>query len=83
MKQLKLTLLLTVFLCMVGIKATAFVTSGKCGANLTWHYDQSTLTLTISGTGAMNHYDVHDGIYPPWYYDNIYQEFEVEQPSWE
>ena len=30
--------------------------SGKCGENLTWEYDPSTTTLTISGTGAMNEY---------------------------
>lgn len=28
-------------------------TSGQCGDNLTWTYDQETQTLTISGTGEM------------------------------
>ena len=32
-------------------------TSGKCGDNLTWYFDESTRTLTISGTGAMYDYD--------------------------
>ena len=29
-------------------------TSGTCGDNLSWSYNSSTSTLTISGTGAMN-----------------------------
>ena len=34
------------------------VLSGECGANLTWTLDESTGTLTISGTGAMRDYGV-------------------------
>ena len=34
--------------------------SGTCGDNLTWNYDTSTKTLTISGTGAMNDYSSVD-----------------------
>ncbi len=30
--------------------------SGKCGDNMTWTYTESTRTLTIEGTGAMNSY---------------------------
>ena len=42
--------------------------SGTCGDNLTWTYDVTTNTLTISGTGAMYDYetdpfDMNDG---PW-----------------
>ncbi len=33
--------------------ASAETTSGYCGGNLTWTFDDSTGTLTISGTGAM------------------------------
>ncbi|MDE6088706.1 MAG: leucine-rich repeat domain-containing protein [Oscillospiraceae bacterium] len=32
------------------------VTSGTCGENLTWNFEESTETLTISGTGAMTNY---------------------------
>ncbi|MCL2671751.1 MAG: leucine-rich repeat protein [Clostridiales bacterium] len=31
-------------------------TSGKCGENLTWEFDQGTSTLTISGQGDMDDY---------------------------
>ena len=30
-------------------------TSGKCGENVYWSYDEGSKTLTISGTGAMNY----------------------------
>ncbi|MDE6707824.1 MAG: leucine-rich repeat domain-containing protein [Oscillospiraceae bacterium] len=41
-----------------------FATSGTCGENLTWNFEKSTGTLTISGTGAME-----DWYYtsPGWY----------------
>ena len=38
-----------------GTKATA-ATSGTCGDNLTWSFDESTGTLEISGTGDMTNY---------------------------
>ena len=37
--------------------------TGTCGENLTWEFDESTGTLTISGTGKMNDYDDEDA---PW-----------------
>jgi len=42
--------------------------SGTCGDNLTWTYDESTETLTISGTGAMWDYDYDYSAYTtaPW-----------------
>lgn len=55
-----------------GIKAAATpgVTSGKCGADLTWSYSNN--TLTISGSGAMYDYPVYDTPGSeqcmPWYY---------------
>ena len=33
--------------------------SGTCGTNVTWSWVESTKTLTISGTGAMDDYDSH------------------------
>ena len=46
-------------ICPVGLfefTASAAATSGSCGDNLTWQYNTSTDTLTISGTGAMMNY---------------------------
>ncbi len=39
-------------------------TSGTCGENVTWSFDESTGTLTISGTGAMYDYENNDN--RPW-----------------
>ena len=39
-------------------------TSGKCGDNLTWTYEEATQTLTISGNGAMYSYN---STTVPWY----------------
>ena len=44
------------------LKETAETTSGECGENLTYDFDSSTGTLTISGTGDM--YNYLDGA--PW-----------------
>ena len=41
--------------------------TGACGDNLTWTYDESSNTLTISGTGDMWDYDVSaDRTTAPW-----------------
>ena len=40
-------------------------TSGTCGENLTWNFDQSTGTLTVEGTGAMENWQAPDAV--PWY----------------
>ena len=45
-----------------GTKATA-ATSGTCGDNLTWSFDESTGTLEISGTGNMANYSSYNR---PW-----------------
>ena len=42
--------------------------SGTCGDNLTWTLVESTGTLTISGSGAMNNYTISYSI-APWYDD--------------
>ena len=61
--------------CMVGVAALATfvvnvesyadVKTGNCGAGATYSYDDSTKTLTISGTGAIGNEvftKVHDGV---------------------
>ena len=43
--------------------------SGSCGENLTWKFDITTGTLTISGSGYMNDYeydDIYGGSDRPW-----------------
>ena len=48
------------------ITASAEETSGTCGENLTWFFDETTETLTISGTGAMR-WDNASSNSSPWY----------------
>ncbi len=45
------------------IESSAEQYSGTCGANLTWTFDESTGTLTISGTGEMDSFDFDNR---PW-----------------
>ena len=45
-------------------------TSGQCGDNLTWNYDEASKTLTISGTGDMWDYGGPDN-YAPWPYASV------------
>ena len=48
--------------------------SGTCGENLTWVFDESTGTLTISGTGDMVDYknSINDYDHAPWWgFDNM------------
>ena len=59
-------LLLTVLVVGVSVSASAEVVGGECGAdgdNVTWSFDTSTLTLTISGEGDMRNYPRGDA---PW-----------------
>ena len=39
------------------VTTMAVKTSGKCGKNVKWSYDKKTKTVTISGKGAMYHYN--------------------------
>ena len=56
-KLLSIILAILMIISIIPITASAEApTSGTCGDNLTWSYDDSTYTLTISGTGAMTDY---------------------------
>lgn len=82
--QKKFTKILSVLLVLIiaasvipmsAFNASAATYGGNCGANLTWNYNTSSKTLTISGTGAMNNYLYSNC---PWerYKDNI-QEIDI------
>ncbi|MCI6355050.1 MAG: hypothetical protein MR774_08055, partial [Eubacterium coprostanoligenes] len=57
------------FSVISSVNLSAYAGSGTCGENVYWNYDESSKTLTISGTGAMDDYFYKDGPYPntPWY----------------
>ena len=63
----------------ISIKASAEdATSGTCGENVTWNYNDSTKTLTIGGTGAMSDfnwdfYNYNNVTSAPWqpYYNTM------------
>ena len=59
MKQI----LLSILLLLLPLIAWAD-DSGTCGANLTWTYNETTKTLTISGSGEMENYSLSSA---PWY----------------
>lgn len=56
-----------------GLIWTEIVTSGPCGENQTWTFDEQTGVLTISGTGEMTNYDFYGEDTAPWrlYNDTI------------
>ena len=74
MKRLwSLILVLLLIPCLV-TAASAEETSGKCGENVYWAYEEATGTLTISGSGDMDEYRwLHTGSSSkridkePWY----------------
>lgn len=64
-----LSMVLTVVLvlsCLPGTALPVFAveTSGSCGENLIWTFDETTGTLSISGTGAMT--DFESMVDSPW-----------------
>ena len=63
MKKL-LRFLCTALMTVVCMSVNAQATSGSCGANATWSYEST--TLTISGTGEMYDYAYGEA---PWYAD--------------
>ena len=60
-------LLLAIILCfgLLTVTANAAETSGTCGDDLTWEFDEATGILTISGSGNMEDYS--SAGYQPWY----------------
>ena len=75
MKKRILALLLAAVM-MMALVPTVFAedipTSGTCGEYVTWNFDSSTGTLTISGTGPMEDYTgtfAYVGV--PWYYAGV------------
>ena len=69
-----LLLVFALLLPCVGLQAEAAATSGTCGKNLTWKFDEEAGILTISGTGPMTNYDWEfEEDWAPWsgYADKI------------
>lgn len=57
MKRFWSLLLAFLLIPCLAVTASAAEYSGTCGENLTWEFDRSTATLTISGTGPMENYE--------------------------
>ena len=55
--------LLTLVLLPALLHSSKAETSGQCGDNLYWSFDESTGTLTITGSGKMSDYEWHE---TPW-----------------
>ena len=67
MKKRMLSMLLAAMLMVSLLPVSALAadaTSGSCGENVTWSFDEASGTLTISGTGAMEDYMGVSS--PPW-----------------
>ncbi len=52
-----LALIMVISIIPMSVFTASAATSGTCGENVTWTFDDSTSTLTISGQGAMTSYD--------------------------
>ena len=74
MKKRILSFLLVLVIAIGFLPTIAFAneTSGSCGDDVIWSYDESTKTLTVSGNGEMSEYNPIFQT-PPWeeYQDNI------------
>ena len=65
-KYLSVLLALMMVICAIPMSTfttSAETTSGTCGDNAIWNYDDNTYTLTISGEGEMQDYDFNNR---PW-----------------
>ena len=57
MKRVISTILtVLMIISMLSTFAFAETVSGSCGENASWNFDTTSGVLTISGTGAINHY---------------------------
>lgn len=65
--------LFTLFIAVFAAIGLLAQTSGTCGDNLNWSYNETTKTLTITGSGAMNSY-ASDSVVP-WV--NVREEIET------
>lgn len=61
MKKVISILLSVLMLCSVttGLDLTAYAAEGKCGKNVSYWFNYSTGTLTITGTGDMYDYSFY------------------------
>ncbi|MBR0535769.1 MAG: leucine-rich repeat protein [Clostridia bacterium] len=62
-KLLSIILSVITLLSTIPVTVNAAEVTGTCGENVTWVYDESISTLTISGEGAMNDYSTGS---KPW-----------------
>lgn len=61
------------------LKASAeSATSGSCGENATWSYNETTKTLTISGTGEMDDYEELAAYTYPWRFSEDAENIVIE-----
>lgn len=69
MKRWLICVCMMLAVVLLAMPAQAEEFSGTCGENLTWNFDQSTGTLTISGEGAMEDYPFSalEEYKAPWY----------------